>query len=205
LRSPGVEAAATAGLNLLEQGGEVAHLHVVAGALDGAAAGVAQHHDHPRAGHLGGVLEAAKDVFGLTVLPATRATKRSPMPWSNTSSGAARESMQPTTLANGNWPQRGGLDLGLQVAAQRLVGGEARVAGLQDVDGLVRRDARLDRLGEGCAGGVGLGCDRAAVVVRRRRRRCWRPVVARPRVRKRVVRCFVFMVSPLEDRVSSKD
>ena len=38
---------------------------------------------------------------GATTLPATRMTKRSPSPWSNTSSAGARESEQPRTTANG--------------------------------------------------------------------------------------------------------
>src|SRR4051794_17491750 len=39
----------------------------------------------------------------LTQLPATRAQNTSPMRWSNTNSGGTRESMQPTTAANGDW------------------------------------------------------------------------------------------------------
>ncbi|MPN54674.1 hypothetical protein SDC9_202351 [bioreactor metagenome] len=40
----------------------------------------------------------------LTKLPATRATKISPTPWSNTISGGMRESIQLTIAAKGNWP-----------------------------------------------------------------------------------------------------
>src|SRR5262249_1961687 len=41
---------------------------------------------------------------GATTLPATRITKRSPSPWSNTISAGTRESEQPSTIANGSWP-----------------------------------------------------------------------------------------------------
>ena len=40
----------------------------------------------------------------LTMLPATRALKRSPIPWSNRISAGARESMQDRTVASGYWP-----------------------------------------------------------------------------------------------------
>src|SRR5436189_521119 len=39
-----------------------------------------------------------------TTLPPTRTAKRSPIPWSKTISTGARESMQPSTAAKGNWP-----------------------------------------------------------------------------------------------------
>src|SRR5882672_788975 len=38
------------------------------------------------------------------MLPATRITKRSPSPWSNTISAGTRESEQPRMMANGSWP-----------------------------------------------------------------------------------------------------
>ena len=44
----------------------------------------------------------------LTMLPATRTTKRSPMPWSNRSSGDTRESAQPTMTAKGCCPSASG-------------------------------------------------------------------------------------------------
>ena len=40
---------------------------------------------------------------GATMLPATRMTKRSPRPWSNTISAGTRESEQPRMTANGSW------------------------------------------------------------------------------------------------------
>ena len=40
----------------------------------------------------------------LTMFPATRTTNRSPTPWSKTSSGATRESAQPTMMASGRLP-----------------------------------------------------------------------------------------------------
>ena len=40
---------------------------------------------------------------GATMLPATRMTKRSPRPWSNTISAGTRESEQPRMIANGSW------------------------------------------------------------------------------------------------------
>jgi len=41
----------------------------------------------------------------LMMLPAIRTTNRSPTPWSKISSGATRESAQPTTAASGACPR----------------------------------------------------------------------------------------------------
>ena len=41
---------------------------------------------------------------GATMFPATRMTKRSPSPWSKTSSAGTRESEQPRMMAKGSCP-----------------------------------------------------------------------------------------------------
>ena len=54
----------------------------------------------------GNTAQAASEArrLGVTTLPATRTTKRSPGAWSNTSSGATRESAQERIAAIGHWP-----------------------------------------------------------------------------------------------------
>ena len=93
------------GLDLREQLGEVSHFHVVARALDGAAAGVADHDDEPGARQLAGELEAADDV-GVHDGPGDAHREDVAEALIEDESDDVRLSMQLTMVANGHWPSR---------------------------------------------------------------------------------------------------
>ncbi len=73
------------------------------GGLDGSARAVAEDHEQPHAQLGDGELDAPLHgrAAPLTRFPATRTTKRSPTPWSKTSSGDTRESAHPMMAAIG--------------------------------------------------------------------------------------------------------